>query len=355
MDKFYAERSNGPSVATATMLFFVLLMAISNITGAQRIGVCYGMLGNNLPSKSEVVALYEANNIQRMRVYAPNQEAFQALKGSNIEVMLGVPNQDLQRIAGSDLTPAYDFVYGNVVANKDTINFNYILVGNEVDLKYFQYVLPAMKNIQSAVETAGLQDRVKVTTATHSGVLDKTYPPSNSVFRSEYLQFMRPIIGFLAEKGSPLCANIYPYFAYIGNPSSIRLDYALFTAPEAVVSDDQLNYHNLFDALLDSFYAAVEKEGGGSVKIVVSETGWPNAGESAATTANAQTYLNGLIQHVKGGTPRRPNGPIEAYIFAMFDENEKPPLKTETEAMTTERHYGLFNPNQNPKYQISFS
>ncbi|XP_010273330.1 PREDICTED: glucan endo-1,3-beta-glucosidase-like [Nelumbo nucifera] len=312
-------------------------------TGAYSIGVCNGLLGDPLPSPQEVVALYKANDINKMRLYAPHQPTFQALKGSNIEVMLGVPNEDLQRIAGNDLTPAYDFVYGNIVDNRATINFKYIAVGNEVDLQYFQYVLPAMRNIQRAVEAAGLQNQVKVTTATYSAVLDKTYPPSNSVFRAEYLQYMWPIIGFLAEKGSPLCANIYPYFAYIGNPSSIRLDYALFTAPGTVVTDGRFRYQNLFDAMLDSFYAAVEKAGGPSVKIVVSESGWPNAGESAATTANAQTYLNGLIRHVKGGTPRRPNGPIEAYIFAMFDENKKP-------LPETERHFGLFFPNKQPKY-----
>ncbi|XP_010248263.1 PREDICTED: glucan endo-1,3-beta-glucosidase-like [Nelumbo nucifera] len=283
-----------------------------------------------------------------MRLYEPDRTTLQALKGSNIEVMLGVPNRDLQRIAGNDLTPAYDFVYGNVVDNRATINFKYIVVGNEVSLQDFQYVLPAMRNIQRAVEAAGLQNQVKVTTATYSGVLGNTYPPSNSVFRAEFLQYMRPIIGFLAEKGSPLCANIYPYFSYHDNQNVIRLDYALFTAPGTVVTDGQLRYQNLFDALLDSVYAAVEKVGGSSVRIVVSESGWPSAGDPIATTANARTYLSRLIQHVKGGTPRRPSGPIETYIFAMFDENTKPGAETE-------RHFGLFSPQKQPKHQIIFT
>ncbi|XP_010248217.1 PREDICTED: lichenase-like, partial [Nelumbo nucifera] len=302
-------RRNSHSMAAASVLVIglCLLMFSASLAGAQSIGVCYGMLGNNLPPPNEVVALYKANNIQRMRLYSPNRDALQALKGSNIEVMLDVPNSELQRVAGDNPTPAFDFVYGNVVDNRDAIKFKYIVVGNEVPPQDFKYVLPAMRNIQRAVEAAGLQNQVKVTTATYSGVLDNTFPPSNSVFKAQYLQYMRPIVGFLAEKGSPLCANIYPYFSYIGNPASIRLDYALFTAPSDVVHDGQLRYRNLFDALLDSMYAAVEKAGGGSVKIVVSESGWPNAGESAATTPNAQTYLNGLIRHVKGGTPRRPN------------------------------------------------
>ncbi|XP_010279592.1 PREDICTED: glucan endo-1,3-beta-glucosidase-like [Nelumbo nucifera] len=319
--------------------------------GAESIGVCYGMLGNNLPPPEQVVALYKANNIQMMRLYDAydkNRDGLQALKGSNIEVMLGVPNSDLQRMAGQDLTPAYDFVYGNVVDNKDTINIKYIVVGNEVSVQDFPYVLPAMKNIQGAVEKAGLQDRVKVTTATYTGALVNTYPPSASVFSDEIRPYMQPIIAFLAQTGSPFCANIHPYFSYMLYSQNIRRDYAVFTAPSFVEEDGNLKYQNLFDAMLDSVYAAIEKIGGSSVRIVVSETGWPNVGDFASTTENAQDYLNGLIKHVKGsGTPRRPNWPIETYIFAMFDENTKPGAEPE-------RHWGLFYPNKQPKYQLSF-
>nr|DAD29557.1 TPA_asm: hypothetical protein HUJ06_031025 [Nelumbo nucifera] len=212
------------------------------------------MLGDNLPPPNEVVALYQSNNIQRMRLYDPNQAALQVLKGSNIEVMLAVPNNQLQSIASEDLTAANNFVNTYVVANKD-INFKYIAVGNEVDLQDFQYFFPAMRK-----------------------------------FTGQSRQ--------LAYKTKS---------SYVQNPDTISLSYALFTSLSVVVQD----------------------------------------GDFASTTENAQTYYADLVQHVKTGTPRRPM-PIETDLFAMFDEDTK-------DGPEREKHFGLFSPNKQPKYQLSFT
>lgn len=160
---------------------------------------------------------------------------------------------------------------------------------------------------------------------------------------------MNPIVNFLRNNNSPLLANIYPYFAYLGT-GSIRLDYALFTSPNAQVNDDNgLQYKNLFDALVDTMYAALARAGGPNIPIVVSESGWPSAGgdsRGAATPGNAATYYANLIGHVRQGTPRKNGQAIETYLFAMFDENQK--------GGGTENNFGVFSPNQQPKYNLNF-
>ncbi|MCD7462295.1 hypothetical protein HAX54_048184, partial [Datura stramonium] len=291
------------------------------MTGAQSVGVCYGKIANNLPSEQDVINLYNANGINKMRIYFPDANVFNALKGSNIEIILDVPIQDLEALTNP--SSANGWVQDNIISHFPDVKFKYIAVGNEVDpgTNTGQYVGPAMENIYNALSAAGLQDQIKVSTAIYSGLLANTYPPRDSNFREEYKSFINPIIGFLARNNLPLLANIYPYFSHTGNTNDVPLSYALFNQQE----ENSAGYQNLFDALLDSMYFATEKLGGQNIEIIVSESGWPSDGHPAATIENAQTYYMNLINHVKGGvgTPKKPGQTIETYLFAMFDENEK--------------------------------
>ncbi|KAF8041199.1 hypothetical protein BT93_B3201 [Corymbia citriodora subsp. variegata] len=334
------------NVMASLMLALGLLLAGAQMTGAQSVGVCYGRNGNNLPTQAEVIELYKANNIGRMRIYDPDQATLQALRGSNIELILGV-NDNLQSL--TDASTASTWVQNNVVAFSSDVKIKYIAVGNEVPPgdANAAYILPAMQNIQNALASANLQGQIKVSTAIKSDLLAVSYPPSQGAFSDAASQFISPIVTFLVNNGAPLLANIYPYFSYTGDMQSIDLAYALFTSPGVVVTDGAYQYQNLFDALVDSLYSALEKVGGSSLTIVVSESGWPSEGGTAASLDNAGTYYANLISHVKKGTPKKAGQAIEAYLFAMFDENLKD--------AGVEQHFGLFTPSKQPKYQLSFA
>ncbi|KAI3897497.1 hypothetical protein MKW92_032845 [Papaver armeniacum] len=203
-----------------------------------------------------------------------------------------------------------------------------------------------MKNLDAALKAVGL--KIPVSTTVPSNVLGISYPPSAGEFSNVTAPIMEPIIAFLAAESYPLLVNVYPYFAYIGNPKDISLDYALFNSNEVVVRDGELEYKNLFVAMVDAVYAALEKAGGPTVTIYVSETGWPSAGGDGvvATIDNARMYNRNLIAHLafSPGTPRRPRRNLETYIFALFNENLK--------AVGTERNFGLYYPNMTEVYVI---
>ena len=100
-------------------------------TGAQSVGVCYGANGNNLPNKQEVVNLYKSKGIGKMRIYHQDEGALQALRNSNIELILGVPNDKLRSL--NDARAANDWVNKYVKAYSSNVKIKYIAVGNEVN------------------------------------------------------------------------------------------------------------------------------------------------------------------------------------------------------------------------------
>lgn len=91
--------------------------------GVESIGVCYGLLGDNLPDPSDVISLYQSNGIGEMRLYNPNSDVLNALKGSNISLTVGVPNEDLESFA-YNASAASNWVQNNIVAY-DGVSFKY--------------------------------------------------------------------------------------------------------------------------------------------------------------------------------------------------------------------------------------
>ncbi|GLJ18427.1 hypothetical protein SUGI_0326520 [Cryptomeria japonica] len=326
----------------------------------ERIGVNNGLMGDNLPSQDEVVALLQEYSIGKYRIFKQEPTVFKAFKNSGIEIVVGVANSDLQNMSSSK-SAAMEWVDEYIKPYYPATNIKYIVVGNEVlgvptADSYVEYLLPAMKNIQEALTNASLENKIKVSTALAMDVIGNSISPNNVspskvTFINAVKDQMTSVLQFLEDNGSPFLANVFPYKSYLDN-SSAGLDFALFSSSAPIVRDGDLIYRNLFDAMVDAFYSGMEGMGYPNIPIVVSARGWPSKGNGEVTTIqNTQNYINNLIRHVlsNAGMPKRPGKSIETYIFSVFNEDSK------TNGEVEEKNYGLFYPDKQPVYSVDFS
>ncbi|CAM0870583.1 unnamed protein product [Alopecurus aequalis] len=370
------------------LLLVVLALALfsGSVTEAGVVGVCYGMNARNLIKPPAVVQLLQSNGIKAVTLYDANAEALGALAGSGIEVGVSLPNDNLAAAAGS-MSYAAQWVQNNVQAYYPNTHITSVAVGNEVFHQapgLTSQLVPAMINIQQALANAGIADTVKVITPIALDALEASFPPSAGVFRADLAQsVMSPMIDFLATTGSYLSFNIYPYFAYMKNPQIDR-NYVLFL-PNSGQSDPGtgLHYDNMFDAMVDAVFHAVEKLRSSPAhthtrgrkldsttdyitqSLKVKESGYSRGiyglassmtkasglvGAQADATTDAQTYNSNLISKILrgGGTPYKPNADLSANIFSLFNEDLKP-------GDDAERNFGLFNPDGTPAYKVDFN
>ncbi|KAL4592451.1 hypothetical protein LXL04_005446 [Taraxacum kok-saghyz] len=335
------------SILPSISILCVLILHLTSLTDGGGVGINYGLLGNNLPSPPQVVNLLKSRNIKRIRIFSPDVNVLNALQNSGIELIIGTFNQDIPNLAG-DLNFAKSWVLSKIVPYQRTIKFRCISIGNEViPGGYTNQVYPAIQHMNTALQSLSL-GYIPVTTTIALNSLASSSPPSTGDFKGDVKAEMRKIASFLNYKSYPLLVNVYPYFAYASAPGSISLPYVMFTSNDVVVRDGNLGYRNMFDAMVDAVYSALEKVNAGGVEVVITESGWPSQGNGNITTAQlAQTYNQNLVNHVRGsGTPRRPNKNVETYVFALFNENRKEP--------GVEQNFGVFYPNMNEVYHVNF-
>ncbi|KAH9331578.1 hypothetical protein KI387_003686 [Taxus chinensis] len=333
------------AVACLTVLFV--------FAGAESIGICYGRVADNLPPPDAVAGLLAANNIHKLRMFDSDPAALNAFANTPLELITAVPNEALPSLA-AEPAAALQWLAANVLPFYPAAHIKYIAVGNEIFLSSPQnapFLVGAMRNLQAALQSAGLQDAIKISSPHAASVLANSFPPSQGAFDPAIVDTMKPFLEFLSETGAPFMANIYPFFSYLGNRADIPLEYALFASP-ALFVDGGLPYSNLFDATVDSLISAMEGVGRPGVRVVVTETGWPWAGSDgqAENVGNAMTYNVNLVKHVlsNAGTPKRPGVGVETYLFDLFNEDQKP-------GRDFERDFGLFYPTGQKVYDINFS
>eukprot|EP00250_Pteridium_aquilinum_P014161 c21818_g1_i1 orf=428-1465(-) len=320
------------------ILLFSLFCRIMHPASGATVGVAYGRVGNNLPTPNDVVALLQSNTVSKVFIYDTDKAVLDAFQDSGIKLTVSASNGELENLASNG---ASDWVQANIVPYASIIEM--IAVGNEVLTKatdVLQYLYPAIVNVYTALKNAGLDSTIHVSTTHAMDVIDSahSYPPSAGTFAGSIQSEMGSILSFLSQTGAPFLANVYPYFAYIGAGGQIPLEYALFESTPGI-DDNGLHYSNLFTAQVDTLISAMEAMGHSDIAVVVTESGWPHEGEASATIANAQAYNGNLVANVPKGTPKRPKARLSTYIFALFDENQKPAVPA------YEQHFGVYNPS----------
>ncbi|CAD6259021.1 unnamed protein product [Miscanthus lutarioriparius] len=341
-----------------TVLLQILLptlLLVSAITGADAggIGVNYGTRGTTLPAPADVARFLTRDTIvDRVRLFDADPVLLQAFAGTGLAVDVTVPNGVVPRLVS--LAFARRWVRDNVAPYAGATNISRLLVGDEVTTEANRTLLlalvPAMENLHTALVTASLHGRVKVSTTHSLGVLTTTEQPSAARFRDGYdTAIVRPMLRFLRATGAPFMVNAYPFYGLANDSSS--LDFALFRVNDGVMDQGSgLVYGNMLDAQLDAVHSAVRRLGFGDVDIVVSETGWPSAGEDWEVGVGAdlaRDYNRNAIRHLGSGvgTPLMPNRTFEVSIFSLFDENLKP-------GPVSERNFGLFRGDMTPVYDV---
>ncbi|XP_027061508.1 glucan endo-1,3-beta-glucosidase 13-like [Coffea arabica] len=342
------------------LLLLLLLLSLislsslpSTLSAGGSIAINYGRVANDLPSPPQVVQLLKAQGLTKVKLYDTDSNVLSALPGSGISVTVALPNEQLSSAAaGQSYTDSW--VQSNILAYYPKTLIEAIAVGNEVfaDPKNTTpFLVPAMKNVYSSLVKYNVS-AIKISSPIALSALQTSYPSSSGSFKSELMEpVIKPMLNFLKQTGSYVMVNAYPFFAYTANTDTISLDYALFRNNKGVTDPNNgLVYKSLFEAQLDAVFAAMNAVGFKDVKVVVSETGWPSKGdenEVGASQQNAASYNGNLVRRVLagGGTPLRPDEPLNVYLFALFNENQKT-------GPTSERNYGLFYPSEQKVYDV---
>eukprot|EP00250_Pteridium_aquilinum_P013539 c21404_g1_i2 orf=350-1501(-) len=344
-----------------TTLVMLLLITFSGsgfrALAAASLGINYGKVANDLPAPADVVQILQSISISKAKLYDTDPLVLRTFSNTDISFLVAVANEDLGSLG--DLVAARNWVQQNIMPYYPDTDIIGIVVGNEIfsstNTMQMSQVLPAMMNIYAVLINLGLQEKIMVSTTHSFAILSSSYPPSSGAFTEAVGNtYIKPILQFLSDTGAPFMINAYPFFAYKDNPKTVSLEYVLFE-PNAgdVDPSNGLRYYNMFDAQLDAVYWAIARLGFSNISILVSETGWPSKGdknEVGASVENAQVYHTNLFKHLLGtpGTPLKPNTSMDVYIFALFNEDLKP-------GPTSERHYGLFNPDGSKVYVFDFS
>ncbi|XP_042481341.1 glucan endo-1,3-beta-glucosidase 8 [Macadamia integrifolia] len=337
-------------------VFFVWLLLDSvPVVG---LGVNWGTMATHPLPPDVVTQMLKDNNFEKVKLFDADEFTLSSLAGSTIEVMVAIPNNMLADL--NNYNKAKQWVKRNVTRYNFNggVNIKYVAVGNEPFLSSYNdsftnLTLPALQNIQNALNDAGVGDTIKATVPLNADVYnspDSNPVPSAGRFRPDISGLMTEIVQFLSKNNAPFTVNIYPFLSLYAN-QNFPVDFAFFDGTSNPIVDNGVSYTNVFDANFDTLVSALKGIGYGNMPILVGEVGWPTDGDISANLLYAQRFYNGLLKKLatNQGTPLRP-GYLEVYLFGLIDEDAK-----SIAPGSFERHWGIFRYDGQPKFPMDFS
>ncbi|KAL2501466.1 Glucan endo-1 [Forsythia ovata] len=337
------------------LVYMLLIWGSGFVEG---LGVNWGTMATHKLPPKEVVQMLKDNGINKVKLFDADQSTMSALAGSDIEVMVAIPNDQLASMGSYNR--AKEWVKRNVTRYNFNggVNIKYVAVGNEPFLtsynnSFLNTTFPALQNIQNALNEAGVGDSIKATVPLNADVYGspKDNPsPSAGTFRTDILGQMTQIVQFLNQNKAPFTVNIYPFLSLYAN-EHFPVDYAFFDGVSNPIVDNGISYTNVFDANFDTLVASLKAVGYGDMTIIVGEVGWPTDGDKNANINYALRFYRGLLPRLAAnkGTPVRP-GNIEVYLFGLIDEDAK-----SIAPGSFERHWGIFRYDGQPKFPMDLS
>ncbi|XP_014493658.1 glucan endo-1,3-beta-glucosidase 8 isoform X1 [Vigna radiata var. radiata] len=335
----------------------VFLTVVSG--GSAWVGVNWGTMATHQIRPEKVVKMLKENGFTKLKLFDADELIMAALMGTDIQVMLAIPNNMLEKISNTPKA-ADSWVYENVTSYffNGGVKIKYVAVGNEPFLKAYngtfaKKTLPALKNIQTSLNKAGLSSKVKITVPFNADIYyspDSNPVPSAGDFRPEMRDLTIEIIQFLYANNAPFTVNIYPFLSLYFN-ENFPFDFAFFDGKSKPLRDGKALYTNVFDANLDTLLWALDKAGYPDMEVLIGEIGWPTDGDKNANAKSARRFNFGLLKHALSGkgTPKR-KGTIDLYLFSLIDENIK-----SVAPGNFERHWGVFEFDGKPKYELDLT
>ncbi|KAJ9559002.1 hypothetical protein OSB04_013616 [Centaurea solstitialis] len=339
-------------------LLFICAL-VYNLFGpnVEGLGVNWGTKCHHQLPPDTVVQMLKDNGIKKVKLFDADEIVLGALADTGIEVMVAVTNVELDQLTKK--SNAEKWVKKNVVNYVEKkVNITSVAIGNEPFLKdykdmFLNSTLPALENIQKALDDAKLGDKIKASVP-FNGDVYMSPPwkpvPSAGIFRPDVSDQVEDIVEFLHKNNAPFIVNIYPFLSLAIADSGFPFDYAFFDG-NYTIQDGDVEYDNVFDANYDTCVAALRQIGHGNMSVIVGEIGWPTDGNKWANNSLSSRFYNGILPRLaeNKGTPLHP-GHIEVYLFGLLDEDAKSVLPG-----CFERHWGLFDYAGQPKFHMDLS